>query len=83
MLEVWQEPHVRIWKRRSRACSEVVHRVGRVLASDDIQPRLHFILVFELSVGPGAGCREELVQVELVKLTTTSNSEQLIWHLVR
>ena len=69
MLEVWQQPHVRIWKRRSRACSEVVHRMSRVLAPDDIQPRLHFIVMLELSIRARAGCREELVQVELVKLT--------------
>ena len=54
----------------------------RVGTSDDVQPLLHVALVLELRVCGGAGCGEERVEVELVELSLTGDSEQLVRHLV-
>ena len=42
--------------------------LARVLAADDVEPLLHFVLVLELGRSPYPLGREELVEIELVEL---------------
>ena len=54
----------------------------RIRTTDDVEPLLHFVLVLELCVFACARCGKELVQVELVKLATTSDGQKLFGHLI-
>ena len=75
MLKVGQQTNVGVRKRRTlRAELEVVDLGGRVGATDDVEPLLHIVLVLELSARPGACSGEELVEVELIELSSRSRS---------
>lgn len=48
VLKIGQQVHIGVWERRSRSGSQIVNSMGGVLASNDIQLGLNFILMFEL-----------------------------------
>ncbi|MEQ9566243.1 MAG: hypothetical protein RLN85_10605, partial [Pseudomonadales bacterium] len=52
------------------------------MAPDDIQPLLHVTLVLELGFCTGASGRKELVQIELIKLTSARDCQEFIGHLI-
>src|SRR5262245_33387488 len=83
MLQVRKQAYVRVWEWRPRACLEVLDRLRRVGAADDVQPLLYVALVRELCLRPSALSLEERVQVELVELASARDGEQFVWHLVR
>ncbi len=82
VLQVGQQAHIRIRKRRPRAGLEMLDRLGRVPAADDVQPLLHVALVLELRLRARARCLEERVEIELVELPGARDRQQLVRHLV-
>ncbi len=82
VLEIRQQAHVRIRKRRARAGLKVFHRLGRIPAADDVQPLLHVALVFELRQHTRARGLEKGVQIKLVKLPGAGDGHQLVRHLI-
>ena len=83
VLQVRQEPDIGVRERRTGTHSHGVDLRGQVSAADQIEPLLNVGLVGELGVLAGALCLEELVEVELVKLSLIRNGNQLVRHLVR
>src|SRR2546423_12246950 len=83
VLQVRQEPDIGVREWRALASQlEIVDLGRRVGAPDDVEPFLDFTLVLELGIDTPARCREELIEIELVKFALTSNRKQLVRHLV-
>ena len=71
MLQVGQQAHIRVRKRRPRAGFEMLDRLGRVPAADNVEPFLHVALVPELSRCTRARSLEERIR------SNSSNSPAL------
>ena len=82
MLKIRKQAHIRIGEWRSCAGLEVLHRSGGICATNDVQPFLHIVLMLKLSTLTRTRGLKKSVQVELVKLSGTSNRHKFIGHLV-
>src|SRR5665213_2644810 len=82
MLQVREQPRIRIGERWWRARLEAIHNPRRVLASDNVQPLLYVALVLELRALSRARSRKKLVKVELVELSGARDRQQFVRHLV-
>ena len=70
-----QKTGIRIRHRRLlRTELQFVHRGLQIRATDQIQPFLHVILIFEMCILAGAFSGEEHVQVKLIKFALFGNA---------
>ena len=69
-------------RRFLRSQLQLVHRGLQIRATDQIQPFLHIILIFEMCILAGAFSGEEHVQVKLIKLALFGNALNALRDLV-
>ena len=82
MLKVRQQSDIGVGERRAGSSLQALDGLGRVRASNDVEPLLYIALVPELRLGTHALRREKLVEVELIELAAAGDGKQLFGHLV-
>ena len=82
VLQIRQEPHIRVGKWGAGSGLEAFDRLRGIRAANDVQPLLHIVLVGEAGGFASALGGEKFIEIELIEFTTACDGEEFIRHLV-